>query len=510
MVAPADGRPVDDATGQPGTLEPWIEVHETHSGAVVLMGDLAVKFKKPVDLGFLDFRDVAVRRTCCQREVELNRRLAPDVYLGIADLCYPTGGPSEPAVVMRRMPDRDRLTGSVRRGDGLRDVIDDVARILASFHSTARRASVIDRQAMPAAILSRWEDTVADILRDGRDVVDPAQVLLARGHVREFLSGRARLFDERIRHRRVVDGHGDLLCDDIFVLPDGPRILDCLDFDDRLRYVDGLDDIACLAMDLEALGNPFAARWLFDRYTAYAADPAPASLWHHYVAYRAFVRLKVACLRAHRRPTDTEATRSAQRLLDLAVRHLRAGEVRLILVGGLPGSGKSTVAAGLADRLGAVLLSSDLVRRQIIARGEAADPAEFGRGRYDRAHRDRVYQEIFRRAEDFLALGENVVIDASFVDSRHRADARERAARTSSRVIGVRCTAPVDVREDRIRTRAPGFSEASPEIARAMAAVADPWPDSVGLPTSGEPEHTVALALEIVCGGDRPIGGRAD
>ncbi len=490
--------------GGPPTGQPWVAVRETHSGVVVLWGDRAVKFKKPVDLGYLDFRAVADRRRHCQREITLNRRLAPDVYLGVAEVSDPAGGPPEPAVVMRRLPEDARLTAVVRRGSGVRNVIDEIARMVASFHSTARRGAAIDAQAMPAAISARWESTFADIARDGGDLLDVAHLRVVRDHVHDFLTGRERLFRSRITAGRVVDGHADLLCDDIFCLADGPRILDCLDFDDTLRYVDGLDDVACLAMDLEALGSPYAARYLFERYTAYAADPAPASLWHHYVAYRAFVRLKVACLRA--RDHDKDAGRTARTLLDCAVRHLRAGQVRLILVGGLPGSGKSTVAGGLADRLHAVLLSSDVLREQEVEPAAGPAPAAFGCGRYDRQHRDQVYQEIFRRAEVLLEMGETVVVDASFVDTGHRLLAEKVAYRTFSRLIGLRCVAPPEVREQRLRDRPAGPSQATVDIARVMAKAADPWPDSIGLPTTGEPERTLDLALEVVGGGDRPMG----
>ncbi len=159
---------------------------------------------------------------------------------------------------------------------------------------------------------------------------------------RRFLAGREPLFDRRVAGGRIIDGHGDLLADDIYCLADGPRVLDCLDFDDRLRWLDGLDDAAFLAMDLERLGAPDLARHFTDWYAEYSGDPAPASLRHHYVAYRALVRAKIARIRAAQ--DEPAAGCEAQQLADIALRHLRAGAVTLVLVGGLPGTGKSTLA----------------------------------------------------------------------------------------------------------------------------------------------------------------------
>ena len=166
----------------------------------------------------------------------------------------------------------------------------------------------------------------------------------------EFLDGRADLFAARVDAGRIVDGHGDLMADDIYCLSDGPRILDCIEFDDRLRWLDQLDDAAFLAMDLEYLGATDLARAFLDWYAEFAADPAPVTLRHHFVAYRAFVRAKVACLRYLQ--GEDSARDEAQRHATLALAHLRAGGSRLVVVGGLPGTGKSTLSGALADALG--------------------------------------------------------------------------------------------------------------------------------------------------------------
>src|SRR5262249_23612933 len=154
-----------------------------------------------------------------------------------------------------------------------------------------------------------------------------------------------------------------LLADDIFMLDDGPRVLDCLEFDSQLRYGDVLADVAFLAMDLERLGAGAEAASFLAWYREFSGDSWPSSLAHHWIPYPAVDRAQVACLRHDE--GDPAAASQAAELLGLCYSHLRRAGVRLVLVGGLPGTGKTTTASRLADRLGWTLLSSDELRHQI-------------------------------------------------------------------------------------------------------------------------------------------------
>ena len=188
-----------------------------------------------------------------------------------------------------------------------------------------------------------------------------------------FIAGRAALFASRIIDRRIVDGHGDLLADDIFCTDSGPVLLDCLEFDDRLRNVDVIDDAAFLAMDLEFLGRRDLADSFLACYRRESAETAPAALVDFYIAYRAVVRAKVDAIRAIQ--GDPSGRDHARRHLELAQRRLRAGAVRLIVIGGGPGSGKTTLARGLAERFGAQVISTDTVRRELAATGDVGGRA---------------------------------------------------------------------------------------------------------------------------------------
>lgn len=491
--------------------EAFADAVETHSAVVYFVGERALKMKKPVDLGFLDFTSRAARAGACAREVELNRRYAPDVYLGVAEVRDPAGQPCEHLVVMRRMPASRSMSALVKSGAEVTGPVREVARILASSHASAPRSALIAEQGSRDALLGRWNDNLAQAMSVRGLALDAETIDEIGALARRFLAGRAPLFAARIAGGHVVDGHGDLLAGDIYCLEDGPRILDCLDFDDRLRWVDGLDDASFLAMDLERLGAAGLGRQFIDWYAEFSGDPAPASLRHHYVAYRAFVRAKVACLQGLQAgQDDLAAAGQARQLADIALRHLRAGAVALVLVGGLPGTGKSALGGALADRLGWTVLNSDQIRKEL-AGVPPGDPAAapFETGIYAEAWTNRCYGELLHRATALLAEGESVILDASWISAEHRAAAATAAERAGADLVQLRCTAPAGLAQRRMATRQPGPSDADAQIARQMAAAMGPWPEATVIDTgrggtgeSGSFEEIVAQALGVV----RPHG----
>jgi aminoglycoside phosphotransferase family enzyme/predicted kinase len=484
-------------------------VHETHVGVVLLLGDRAYKLKKPVHTPFLDFSTPERRLTVLRRELDLNRRLAPDVYLGLAHVSAlsPDGraasaGPGEHVLVMRRMPAARRLATLVGSGADVDGELRALARLVAAFHAGAERGPEIAGEGGHDALQARWRANIAELRPYqgtvlAASMVDPASTVDAiEGLAMRFLDGRGPLFTDRIAHDRVIDGHGDLIAADVFCLDDGPRVLDCLEFDDRLRFVDGLDDVAFLAMDLERLGRPDAADRFLDAYVEFSGDPAPMSLRHHYIAYRAGVRAKVACLRHAQ--GDRAAADDAALHADIALQHLREGEVRLVLIGGLPGTGKTTLAAGLADRIGAVVLSSDRIRKELAGLDPTA-PAEAGfrEGIYSPERTNELYAELLHRAELLLARGESVVLDASWTSRPHRDLADDLAVRTHSRLIRLQCRTTAQSARHRIMSRVGDASDATLPVATAMATTADPWPEAVTIPTSHSAEESLELAASV-------------
>ena len=476
---------------------PYADVRETHSGVVFLVGDRAYKLKKPVDLGFLDFSTRELRLRACQREVRLNRQFAPDVYLGVADIIGPDGDPEDHMVVMRRMPDHLRLSTLVRRGTGVDEPLRAVARNMAAFHATALRNAEISRDGGRDALRDRWCDSFTEIRPFIGEVLPATTAEAIERLTLAYLNGRADLFAERVTSGAIVDGHGDLLADDIFCLADGPRILDCLEFDDALRHLDKVDDVACLAMDLEHIGNPLLAARFLAWYVEFSNENVPTSLTHHYLAYRAFVRTKVSCLRHAQGALG--AAGEARWLANITERHLEQAAVKLVLVGGAPGTGKSTLAGGLADRLGMSVLSSDRIRKELAGISptvSAAAPLE--EGIYGPDHTQHTYEELEHRATKLLRMGESVVIDATWSDPRQRQLAEKLADTCVADLVQLRCELPIAEATSRIALRHNDMSDADSTIAETLSLTFADWPAASTIDTTEPTEVCLQRSAQIV------------
>ncbi len=423
-------------------------VVETHSAWVVFLGDRAYKIKKPVKLDFLDFSSLAARGRALHAELALNRRLAPDVYLGVSVLLGPDHEVAEHVLVMRRMPGDRRLSELVVRAEPVAEAIRAIARLLVDFHAKADTSPGIAAAGSPATVRSKVEQDLDELDVFAPEILVRDDLDEARRLTLEYLRGRTTLLDDRVARGCIRDGHGDLLADDIFCLPDGPRILDCIEFDAGLRRGDVLADVAFLVMDLERLGAPELGDRLLAWYSEFAGERHPDSLADYYVAARALIRAKVACIRAVQ--GDAASPSVARDLLQLALEHLRRAQVRLVLVGGSPGTGKSTVARDLTDRFGWVLLRSDEVRKDVtrvgrgVARHEGVD-----RGVYTVGTTDATYAELLLRAGRALRAGETVVLDATWTDAAMRAAAHRLAVDASAALVELQCVLPGDMADAR-------------------------------------------------------------
>jgi uncharacterized protein len=449
--------------------EGW-ESEETHISVVLLGPGEVFKVKKPVSLGFLDFSTLERRRSACEAEVELNRRLAPDVYLGVVPTTEVDGEwrlgvagvAVEWAVHMRRMPRDARADSMLAAGELTAARLEPVARRLAEFHAGCRS----DRETARLGGLAAVERNVRENFRQSAPFLlrylQPAQAAQVREWQLEFLRERRELFERRAAAGKVRDGHGDLRLEHLYLEGeerDHVVVLDCIEFNERFRYADVCADLAFLAMDLAWHRRVDLAEGLLARYAEAADDFDLYALVDFYESYRAFVRGKVLGLTAGGAGSHALVERlhgEARRYFRLATAAERRPLLgpRLIAVGGVLATGKSTVARGLGRELACPVIGADPTRKHMLGLDptEHRDDAAF-RGAYSPAMSARVYSEMLRRAEVVLRSGRSAVVDASFRGRTDRGAARELAARLGLPFLFVECHAPRAEIERRLRAR---------------------------------------------------------
>lgn len=441
--------------------EPFARLHETPTSVVMVVGERAYKVKRPVRFAFADFTDRGSREQACRDELALNQRLAPDVYLGLGRLgCGEE--PGEPMVVMRRLPGSRSLAHAIVHGTVETNVAATIARELVAFHESCEPWRGLNMPGSHAALVRSWEREAAEIEALG-DAVAPRPERAAVNRLgRRFLEGRASLFARRGRDGWVREGHGDLTCDHVYLLDDGPRIIDRLDYDIDRRVDDVLADLAFLAMDLERLGALAFAGQLVRSYDELSGERHPPSLLEFHIARRALVRAKLATLAE--RPVAGAATH----LFALARRHLEHALPVVTVVGGLPGSRRTTVASEVSRLTGAAHLSTDAVRAECFPDGS----------RYAMWERDEVYDELFRRAGVALAYGMSVVLDGTFFASRHRRAARELARSACAAIAEVSCYASGAATDSGRSGARPGRSDAHAPARAGTRRLFAPWAEA--------------------------------
>ncbi|MEZ6069222.1 MAG: AAA family ATPase [Pirellulales bacterium] len=465
---------------QPNTS---VELVETHLSWVFLTDELVYKLKKPVHFEFADFRTLAARRAACHDELRLNRRLAPHVYLDVVQLRvsglavlfteadHSVDGLDEDrdaieyAVRMRRLPDGRMLDHLIRSGRLDSGEVDEFAERLATFYSSAA-AVTADTGAYRRSIEHHVRANRADLL-DAADPRDDALVRRVHAAQLRLLHLYADAFDTRVSEGRVIEGHGDLRPEHVCLI-DPPVVFDCVEFSRELRTLDIADELAFLAMECDSLDAADVGQRVLDAYARRSHDNPPPMLWNFYKSYRACVRAKVAALRAAQVTGDERNAllADADKRLRLAESYERQfGRPTLLVVGGLMGTGKSTVAAALGEALGFDCLRTDVVRGELF--GDAPSADGFASGRYSDENRRRVYDEVFHRAEAMLTTGVSLILDGTFLADAEIAPSRDLAERHGAALLVVRCECPDDLARQRIAQRSAAgndASEARPEL----------------------------------------------
>jgi aminoglycoside phosphotransferase family enzyme/predicted kinase len=502
-----------------------VEHVQTHISHVFLAGAYVYKLKKAVTFPFLDFAPLAAREHFCREEVRLNRRLAPDVYLGVVPITREsTGGLAlggDGAVVdwvvhMRRLPVDRSLAALVERGEASAETLAAVARRIACFHGGAEVVEGAD----PEWLRTAWDENLDETIAAAGRMLAPEDAAVLRDFGWTFVGRHATVLQARAPRGRLREGHGDLRTDHVYVLerPSGPdadaippgiHIVDCIEFSEAFRRIDVAADVSFLAMELEGLGRTDLARAFVHAYADATEDSLVPTLATYYAAHRALVRAKVEALTSAEAEVDaaerTAAATRARAKLALAARFAwRSGDPVVIACAGLSGTGKSTVAAMLAAATGFRVVSSDVLRK--------ADTAHTTPD-YGAAARGGVYAELRREVEKSLAGDESVIADATFVLRAERDRLACAVGGYGRRWLFVECTASDAVVRARLAARdRSSVSDARLEVHLAQRADHDPFgPDEVVLTidTSAGDVRTALVPPLWAWRQGRPVGRRA-
>jgi aminoglycoside phosphotransferase family enzyme/predicted kinase len=490
---------------------------DTHISHLFLVGDRAYKLKRAVRFPYLDFSTPALRRRTCRAEIAVNRRTAPDLYLGVMPVL--------------RDADGSLALGALGEGDGDTDAVDWLV-VMQRFDQDDLFDAMAQRGALDAKMIVRLADVIATFHEDARptpgfgggegigrvitgnaeqmggaapSVFDPASVDRLATESRQSLERVGALLDERRGDGRVRHCHGDLHLGNVCLWRGEPTPFDAIEFNDRIANIDVLYDFAFLLMDMEHRGLRALANAALNRYLSRAADYAALAALPLLLSCRAGVRAQVTASRAAAAQAAGEfataraAEDEARSYLALAHGLLMPGEARLVAVGGLSGTGKSVLAKAIAPGLGAapgaVVLRSDVIRKVLLG----VDPlTRLAPDAYGAAVTQSVYETMRAQAEAALAGGHSVVADAVHAGPQQRAALAAMARRLGVPFDGLWLKAPPAARFARIRNRAGDESDATVQVARAQSDYTIGTMDWTPIPAGGAAARTLAAGQKAL------------
>ncbi len=443
-----------------------VEMLQTHISWIFLTGEFAYKLKKPVNFGFLDFSSIDKRHHFCELELQLNRRLAPSLYLEVLPIgfglgAYTLGSAQQPAdwcLKMRQFEQEALFDHQLDSGQFVPEWMDELASTLADFHRHAEHADANLAYGTPQLLTGHIEANLQSIA----DAVDADELTELHEAYHNTIRQHVALFEER-KESKIRGCHGDLHLRNIALIDGHPCIFDCIEFSDEYRMIDVLNDVAFLVMDCTArkrpdLGFRFLSRWL-----EHSGDYAGLPLLPIFLSYRASVRSKVAHLLAGEDESIAMAQQiETRRYFTLARSFLQATFPRLIAIGGLSGSGKSHLALLACGKERAVIIRSDATRKRL-----AIQLPELPL--YSKEMSEKTYATMFEAARETIEAGFTAILDATFI---------RREDREMVRQIGDELGVPprmlwLDIPEAELRQRIAARTKADRDISDADLAVLD-------------------------------------
>jgi len=444
-----------------------VELVQTHISYVFIADDIVYKVKKAVNFGFLDFTTLEKRKFYCEEELRLNRRLAPSIYLDVAELSQNDGANFihgrgktvvDYAVVMKKLPMDKMLKSLLKAGKVKEDIMEAVAAKIARFHAGAQTGGRIDEMGGLETIRHNHEENFAQTKKYIDITIPFYQHEFISDYVKTYLNKNKSLFEKRVKEHKIRDCHGDLHLEHICIADD-IVVFDCIEFNERFRYSDVAAEVAFFTMDLDFNGYASYADSFVRSYLRYSGDGDLPRLLNFYRCYYAYVRGKVISFRLDQKEMPEnerrEVARTATKYFELSYNYAaRLEKPVLILTAGLMGAGKSYQARALARNLGAQVIRTDAVRKELTnIKPTQSKHEDFGKGIYSDETSRLTYEKIYQLTEQYIKQGKSVIIDASFKKRAERQRAYALAKYLGAPFYIIECICPDKIIRKRLEKR---------------------------------------------------------
>jgi len=475
------------------------QIIETHISQVILTGQYAYKIKKPVDFGFLDFSTLELRKHYCEEELRLNRRLAEPLYLEVLPITgspeqLVIGGDGEPfeyMLKMRQFRQNQLLDQQQEAGELKPELLSSLAKQVANFHNSLEPIADDKPLGTPEAVYAAMQENFDQI----RPLISDTSLLSQLDNLEAWTQTTFERHRDLIAQRRtdgyVRECHGDLHLANITVYEGRVTVFDCIEFNEPFRWIDVINDLAFLLMDLESRREPALANLVLNTYLEYRGDFEALPLLPLYKAYRALVRAKIA-LFTMGNPSLAEQEKEGlmQHYRDyaqLAEDYSNIPNRYMLATVGLSASGKTCVSAAMSAELGLIRLRSDVERKRLHGLAPLEDSqSPTGANLYSPEANEKTYVRLAKLASDLLAAGLPVIVDAASLKEKERALFAAVAESQGVPFALIHCEAPEALRKEWVRNRKGDASEATVELLDAQKDWFEPL-------TAEETSYTVHL-----------------
>lgn len=452
-----------------------LQIIETHISWVFLTGHYAYKIKKPVNFGFLDFSTLEKRQHFCEEELRLNRRLASSLYLSVVPISGPaqkatikrTDEPIEYAVKMLQFDTTNTFDQLLLAEKLTTEHISETAETLAIFHANIliaeKKSTFGNAEAIQHPVMENFEQlsTIVSEIKNQHLLPETLQAL------HEWTIKKHESFTPIFNHRKnsgfVRECHGDLHLRNITLWKDHVTLFDCIEFNDNLRWIDVVSELAFLLMDLDDHHQSMLSRQLLNHYLSLTGDYEGLTLLRYYQVYRAMVRAKVAGLRINQNTAKTtQQLNEINRYIYLAKSYTNLQPPILFITHGLSGSGKTYTAKELSLSEDIIHLRSDIERKRYFDLAQnAKSHSKTNEGIYSPEATEKVYGHLLRLTQSILDAGFSVVVDATFLQRQHRNIFKSLADEASIPFAILHCEASNETLHQRLQQRENKGTDAS-------------------------------------------------